>query len=451
MAHIEPKLAGGFRDYLPEEMIPREKLLSTIKGVFERFGFAPLDTSSVEKTEILTGGDPHFRKQVYGVSQLSAEEAEGSENELALRFDLTIPLARVVAANLSTLKKPFKRYEFGKVWRGERPQAGRYREFMQCDADIIGTSSALADAEIIALMYATLKELAVPNFVIRVNNRKILNGLSEYAGFENWKTEPVLRALDKLDKQSWDDVAKELADEKHAHISAKEIEAVKKLVLIKKTKPEDALEAVAKLMKGIAPAEEGIRELETIAAHIKDLGVPDAAWRVDLTIARGLGYYTGTIFETTLTDLPNIGSVFSGGRYDNLVERFGTSSVSAVGASVGIDRLFTALQQLKLVKAEKTPTEVLALNFDESATRDILGLTAELREAGINAEFYAGDEDNMKAQLAYAVAMEVPFVLILGANEIEKNVVVIKDMIARTQIEVKRKDLTATVKKLLGK
>lgn len=451
MAHIEPKLASGFRDYLPEEMISRARILETIRAAFERFGFTPLDSSCVEKTEILTGGDPHFKKQVYGVSQLSAEEAEGEKNELALRFDLTIPLARVVAANLSTLKKPFKRYEFGKVWRGERPQAGRYREFMQCDADIVGTSSPLADAEIIALMYATLKALNVPNFVIRVNNRKILNGIAEYAGFESWKTEPVLRALDKLDKQSWDDVAKELANDKGARLSEKEVEAVKKLISIKKTKPEDALLAVAKLMKGITVAEAGIKELETIAAFVKDLGVPDSAWRIDLTVARGLGYYTGTIFETTLTDLPNIGSVFSGGRYDNLVERFGTSSVSAVGTSVGIDRLFAALQQLKLVKAEKTPTQVLALNFDESATRDILAIITELRESGVNAEYYAGDENNMKAQLAYAVAMEVPYVLILGANEVEKKVVIIKDMVARTQIEVKRKDLTATVSKLLNK
>lgn len=451
MAHIEPKLAGGFRDYLPEEMIPRARMLETIQAVFERYGFAPLDSSCVEKTEILTGGDPHFKKQVYGVSQLSAAPEETNENELSLRFDLTVPLARVVAANLSTIKKPFKRYECGKVWRGERPQAGRYREFMQCDADIIGTTSLLADAEIIALMYAMMKELNVPNFIIRVNNRKILNGLAEYAGFENWKTEPVLRALDKLDKQSWDEVAKELANDRGAHLSEKEITAIQKLITIKKAKQEHTLEAVTKLMKGVASAEEGIRELTAIAEHVKDLGVPESAWTIDLTVARGLGYYTGTIFETTLTDIPNIGSVFSGGRYDNLVERFGTASVAAVGSSIGIDRLFAALTQLKLVSPKKTTTQVLALNFDESATRDILAITKDLREAGVNAEFYAGNESNMKAQLSYAVAMEVPYVLILGANEIEKKVVVIKDMNARSQEEIKRKELVEKIKTILSK
>ena len=243
MQAIEPKLPGGFKDYLPEDMIPRQKMLDTIRNVFERFGFSPLSTSAIEKTDVLTGGDQNFKKQIYGVVSQG-----GDESELSLRFDLTVPLARVVAANVGTLKKPFKRYEMDKVWRGERQQAGRYREFMQCDADIIGSDKLSSDAEIIALMAETMRALGFSKFIIRINNRKILNALAEYGGFEGWKTEPVLRALDKLDKQSWNDVAVELADKKGAYLSAEQIEAVRKFVELKGSTAKSMLEKAEKLM-----------------------------------------------------------------------------------------------------------------------------------------------------------------------------------------------------------
>ncbi len=446
MQAIEPKLPGGFKDYLPEDMIPRQKMLDTIRNVFERFGFSPLSTSAVEKTDVLTGGDQNFKKQIYGIVSQG-----GDENELSLRFDLTVPLARVMAASAGTLKKPFKRYEMGRVWRGERQQAGRYREFMQCDADIVGSDKLSSDAEIIALMTETMRALGFLKFVIRINNRKILNALAEYAGFEAWKTEPVLRALDKLDKQSWNDVAVELADKKGAYLSAEQIEAIRKFVELKGSTAKSMLEKAEKLMGENNGANEGIKELESITDYLKMLEVPDDVWAIDFSVARGLGYYTGTIFETILTELPQIGSVFSGGRYDNLIERFGSAAIPAVGTSVGIDRLFAAMEQLNLVKKERSVTEALFLNFDEAGEKDVIKNSVALRAEGLNAEFYAGGEENLKGQLAYAVAMEIPVVVIIGATESSKGTALIKDMNARTQEEVKQKDLPSRVKEILKK
>ena len=444
MQVIEPKLPGGFKDYLPEDMIPRQKMLDTIRDVFERFGFSPLDTSGIEKTDVLTGGDQNFKKQIYGVISQG-----GDENELSLRFDLTVPLARVMAANASVLKKPFKRYEMGKVWRGERQQAGRYREFTQCDADIVGSEKRSSDAEIIALMAETMKQLGFSKFVIRINNRKILNGLSEYAGFEAWKTEPVLRALDKLDKQKWGDVAAELADKKGAYLSTEQIEAVRKFVELKGSTTNSLFEKAEKLLGENTSALEGIKELKDIVQYLKLLDVPEDVWVIDFSVARGLGYYTGTIFETILTDLPQIGSVFSGGRYDNLIERFGSASIPAVGTSVGVDRLFAAMEQLNLVQKTRTIAQVLFLNFDEVGEKDVIKNCVLLREAGINAEYYLGNEENLKGQLAYAVAMEIPIVIIIGATESGKGVALVKDMNARTQEEVKQKDLVRKVEEIL--
>lgn len=446
MTAIEPKLPGGFRDYLPEDMIPREKMFNAIRQTFEQFGFVPLDTPGIEKTEVLTGGETNTSKQIYGVVS-----SGGDEGELSLRFDLTVPLARVVAANPGTLKKPFKRYQIGKVWRGERQQAGRFREFVQCDADIVGSSRPSADAEIIALMNATMRSLGFSQFIIRINNRKILSGLAEYASFAEEKTEVVLRILDKLGKQSWSEISEELADKKGAELNKKQIEALQQFLKIKNNNSQKTLEDVSVLMKGVSIAQEGIKELSEVVKYLKWLGVPEIAWTIDLSIARGLSYYTGTVYETILTDLPQIGSVFSGGRYDNLISRFGSSSIPAVGTSIGVDRLFAAMEQLNLVEREKTVTEVLFLNFDEAGERDVLKYTSALRDAGIKTEFFVGNEDNLKGQLAYAVAMEIPVVVIIGENEVGKSTAVVKNMKERTQEEIAQKELVNRIKVILNK
>lgn len=443
---IVPELSAGFRDYLPEDMIPRQRMFDTIRAVFERFGFVPLDTPGLEKEEILTGGDESFRMQIFRTN------VQVGWDRLALRFDLTVPLARVVAQYQSEIKRPFKRYQVGKVWRAEKPQAGRYREFVQFDADIVGAASMMADAEIIALMYETMKALGIPNFLIRVNTRKILNGLAAFAGFPEEKTAAVLRTIDKLDKQGWDAVRAELSDASSPEglaLSEDAIAKLKKFLDVRGENREATVRAVRTLMQGVSIAEEGVRDLEEILEAVRAMGVPDDAWTVDFSVARGLGYYTGPVFETVLRDLPSIGSVFSGGRYDDLVERFGAVNVPATGASVGVDRLFTALEELGLVKRQKSVSRVAILNFDAKGTAYIQGIAAELRRAGVPTEIYLGNETTLKGQLAYVLNADIPIVVIAGSDERERNVAQVKDLRARKQVEVPRAELPSRVRALL--
>ncbi len=396
---INKGLPSGTRDYAPGLQIKRQKMLDTIRGVFELYGFAPLETSSLQRREVLTGGDENFEKQIF-------KAGNGEETDTALRFDLTVPLARYVATMGDKIERPFKRYEIGKVWRGEKAQAGRYREFIQCDADIVGSSSLFAEAEIISLVYETMRALGFEKFVIKINNRKIFGTLSVEA----------LRILDKLDKVGWARVEKELAT---IGISKKEI--------LKILDSEDA-------------------EVNEVIKLAKNFGVPDKFLKFDQTVVRGLGYYTGVVFETVLTEEPKLGSVFGGGRYDNLVERFGGAKTSAVGVSAGVDRLFIALEKENLVANGVASAEVLVLNFEKECERMAAQIASDLRRAGISTEIYFGKEETLKGQLAYAVKREFKFVVIVGKDEKEKGVAQIKDMIARTQKEVPVVDIARGIK-----
>lgn len=447
---IEPNLASGFRDYLPSEGVVREKMFATIKGVFERFGFQPLDTPSIEREEVLTGGDPTFNKQLFRIV-----DGEGNAKELALRFDLTVPLARVIAAYPDVLQKPFKRYQIGKVWRGEKPQHGRFREFVQFDADTVGASSVLADAEIIALIHETLTALGLKS-IIRVNNRKILNGLAPYAGFAEAQTPDVLRVLDKLDKISWEGVYHELTLQPQHESEAKSVgltklqaDAIKQFLDVRAQGHASVLDAVEGLMGNAPSALEGIRELREVMECVDAFGVPRTAWTIDLSVARGLGYYTGPVFEAILTDLPSIGSVFSGGRYDGLVSRFGSATIPATGASVGVDRIYAAMEKLKLVEKEESSTKVLVLNFDDAARIRCVAVTTLLRNATIPTDLYMGHEKTMKGQIVYGAKQNVPVVIILGSEELANDSVVVKDMRNRSQEQVAFKNVVAHVKKLL--
>lgn len=450
-AQIKPELASGFRDYLPADMIPRQKMFDIIRGVFERFGFVPLDTPALEKESILTGGDPNFRMQIYRAG------LRGSKDELALHFDLTVPLARVIA-QYPEIKKPFKRYQSAKVWRGERAQAGRYREFVQFDADIVGSKEMTADAEIISIMNETMTALGISNFLVKVNNRKILNGLAEYAGFSPDKLVSVLRIIDKLDKIGWEGVDSELRktsaednDETadFAGLNDSQVRAIKSFIDLKADGKKEILDRVEELMENSPSAREGIKELREIIEHVKALGVSDDKWAIDLSVARGLGYYTGPVFETVLTDLLSIGSVFSGGRYDDLVSRFSSSVVPATGASVGVDRLFAAMSQLKLLSKQEATAKVLVLNFDKTCELVCERLATVLRQANIPTEIYFGNENNLKGQLSYAVSQEVPVVLIVGSSEREKNTVTVKDMKKRIQKEVPQSELIDVVTEII--
>ena len=442
MDSIAPELAGGFRDYLPKEMIPRQRMLEKVKEVFERFGFVPLDTPGLEREEVLTGGDPEFKKQLF-----RARLADGEE-KFALRFDLTVPLARVVAAYPNEIKKPFKRYQFGRVWRGERQQAGRFREFTQLDADIVGSADLLADAEIVALMHETMCAVGFGDgsFLIRVSNRKVLNGLAAYAGFPETLTPQVLRAVDKLGKQSWDAVAAELTA---AQLSLGAVEKLRTFVEVCQ-QPTFVLDDVRGLLASSPVAEEGIRELAELARYLDAFGVPWDAWRIDLSIARGLGYYTGTVFEATLTTLPSIGSVIAGGRYDGLVARFGAQPVPATGTSVGVDRLFVAMRELGMFKDESLTAKVLVLNFAPEAKEACARIAGDLRRAGIATDLYLGSEGNLKGQFAYAVSQGYPVAVIVGKDELARQVAQVKDLKNRAQEEVAAGFVVAAVTKLLG-
>jgi len=439
---INPNLPSGFRDYLPKDMIPRQRMLDIIRTTFERFGFVPLDTPGLEREEVLTGGDPNFRKQIYRA------KLRDSTEELALRFDLTVPLARVIALYQSEIERPFKRYQVGKVWRGERAQAGRFREFIQFDADTVGTANMMADAEIVTLMYETLRALGVPNFLIRVNNRKILNGLAEYVGFPTDKNVDVLRTIDKLDKIAWDGVRTELMAEPMGFTDT-QCEAIKGFIDLRAGNQRETLTAVRALMANSPVAQNGIEELESIVGHVEALGVPADAWTIDLSVARGLGYYTGPVFEAILQDLPEIGSVFSGGRYDDLVSRFSDMNVPATGASVGVDRLFAALEKLELVQSAKTVSQVLFMNFDPACALSCERIATTLRNDGIPTEIYLGKETSFKGQLAYATRQQIPVLIIIGSNEATKGTATVKDMVARKQVEVPQDQVLTTVREVL--
>ncbi len=439
---INPALASGFRDYLPEDMIPRQWMLDTIRNIFERFGFLPLDTSGIEREEVLNGGDPNFKMQIFKTFLRTQDSG------LALRFDLTVPLARVISLYPNEIQKPFKRYQMGKVWRGEKPQAGRFCEFMQFDADIVGSARTSADAEIVSLMYETLTALGITDFMIKVNNRKILNGLAAYVGYPAHKTVEVLRLIDKIDKLGWDNIAGELTDV--IGLNTVQLEKLKRFLDLRTGSNEKTVQAVLDLMTDSPEAIKGANELKEITRFVDALGVPRNTWQIDLSIARGLGYYTGTVFETILLKLPSIGSVFSGGRYDDLVARFGGDSIPATGASVGVDRLFAALETLGLVPREKTTTKAIVLNFDaeaETYCNEVVGL---LRRSGIATVLYLGREATIKGQLAYALKQEIPVIVIIGGLEREAGVAQVKDPKNRTQQTVSLTELPDVVRAIIS-
>jgi len=423
---IKPELLGGFRDHLPELMIPRQDIILGIRRTFESFGFVPLDTPALERSSVLGTDKDEFQMEVY--------RFRAGDQDVTLRFDLTVPLSRVVAANPKLLK-PFKRYQCGPVWRREKPQAGRYREFYQFDADIVGSSSILADTEIIVLMYETFRNLGLDDFVIRFNNRKILNGLPQVAGFDKGRAMDVFRVLDKLEKIGLEKVVEELQrkpeneyDDSALALSDGSVSAIKDFLAL-----SGKIGELKDFFKGVEIAEQGIEECEAIMENLGFLDIPKKNWTFDLSIARGLGYYTGPVFETTLTEIPEIGSVFSGGRFDELVMRYTGEKIPATGASVGLDRLIAALEKLNKIRKQKTITKVLLTLIDDGLAPKILALSQELRQNGVNNEVYLGQGGTLKDQIIYAAKQEIPFLIILGGDEDKADKVKLRDMNKREE------------------
>lgn len=461
---VKPVIPGGFQDFSPQEMIARQGMFDAIRAVYERFGFVPLDTTTVEYDRVLLGEGGETDKQVYRVASTDKQgRAEFESSDLVLRYDLTVSLARYVAANIDRpdFSLPFKRYQIGNVFRGEKPQAGRYRQFMQFDADIVGTDSMLADTEIINVMIEALGALGLERFVIKVNNRKILNGLAELVGIE--ETEEVsredrikymMRTLDKLGKVGWKEVARELGRELDnrfdpaSNLTEDGVVKVRSFLDISGGDYEK-IEVLNQLFEGVDIALQGVSELREILDNLKALGVDSAKYCLDLSIARGLDYYTGPVVETELLDLPEIGSVMSGGRFDGLVSRFSDREVPATGASIGVDRLFTAMKQLELVELVPSTAQALITNLDADQTGYLLSIASNLRAEGVNTEIYFGSQTSIRGQLGYANAKKIPVVLIVGPDEIAKGGVQVKDMTTRSQDFVNRGDIAQEVKSLL--
>lgn len=448
---------AGFRDYRPSEVAARHQMLNTIRASYERFGFDPLDTPAVEFLDTLLGPneaqDDESAKMIFETRRLRGRAVAGSEETeaLGLRFDLTVPLARYVAAQSGQLPRPFKRYQVGPVWRGERPQKGRFCEFLQFDLDVIGSYDLYTDAEVMWGVHDTLLALGVERFKLRINSRKILNGLPALAGFAEEQLVDVIRILDKLDKVGLKNVLRELADEeKGLGLSPDSVTKIKAFMELK-GEPKALLEAIEQLCQGQGVMAEGAQDLKQICAYLNAAGVSPQRWEIDLSIARGLGYYTGAVFETTLLDLPKIGSVCSGGRYDGLISRFSSDSLPAVGASIGVDRLFVALQELKQISVKPTCVQVLVTQMEKDRKAEYISYVARLRDAGFNVALYQGENTSFKAQISLATKREIPVVIICGEQEFNDGQVAIKDMQARQQQVVALDEMCSTVAQIIHK
>lgn len=429
---IKPEVLKGFRDYPPSEEIARQNLVTVFREVFESFGFSPLQTPALEKIETLKGSD-------YGSENLETIFSfTGPEKvDMALRFELTASLARYVAGN-PEMALPFRRYQIGPVWRVDKPGPGRFREFTQFDIDTVGTASMLADAEIMAAICQSFEKLGLPHYRIRYADRKILNGLAKYVGVNDSQPADVFRVIDKLEKQGVEAVRLELgpgridqSGDKIAGLNLPDtqIDTIISFLEFQKTKA-DPLGAAAELLAGIPEAEEGIAELRQIGDFLSRLGVPSNKTQVDLTVVRGLGYYTGPVFETVLDDIPEVGSVFAGGRYDGLVERFLGRKIPAVGASAGIDRLLAALMSRNLITFQSTISEVLVTVMDQDKMPEYIALLNDIRSNGFKAEIFLGETKNLTKQLRYADKVGIPMAVIAGSDEFERGEVTVKNLVA---------------------
>jgi len=442
-ALIQPRTPPGTLELLPREQMVFQHMLDVIRRGFERFGFVPIETPAFEfKDILLTKSGGETEKQVYFVQSTGAIK-EGHEAELALRFDLTVPLARYVAEHEHQLAFPFRRYQIQRVYRGERAQKGRFREFYQCDIDVIGKDKLdpAFDAEIPAIIVRIFEELKIGNFTIHFSNRKILLGLLAGHGVEDAeKQKLVLREIDKFDKIGRDKVRVALIE---LGLGAKPADGLLELIAHKGTKTEMLALLCAQKVEHPVFAQ-GLTELTRMVDALGALDVPEHRTRINLAIARGLDYYTGTVYETLIDDHPEFGSVCSGGRYDDLASLYTKSKLPGVGISIGLTRLFDQLRASNLLPQLPSSVQILITQLDPQLGGEYLKLGAELRAAGFNTENYL-EPAKLEKQLKYADRSGIPFAVLLGSNEVAKGAVIVKDLAAKTQIEVPR---TALVEKL---
>ena len=417
MAKTEPRTLSGFMELLPNEQILFEQMKQTIEDTYKQYGFLPIDTPIIELSEVLlakAGGETE--KQIYRFQK--------GDTDLSLRFDLTVPLAKYVAKNYGNLSFPFRRYQIGKVYRGERTQKGRFREFYQCDIDIIGDGelSILNDAELPSIIYTIFKKLGFKDFTIRMNNRKLLNGVFEEIGQKD-KSSEILRIIDKIEKIGKDAVIEELTN---IGIETENIKKIIQFIEIDGTNQEK-LQKLEELKIQNEQFKKGLEEIKQVIQYVGIFGVPEQNYQLDLTIARGLDYYTGTVYETFLNDYRELGSVCSGGRYENLADYYTDKKLPGVGISIGLTRLFYKLNELNLIKAnQKSISQILIIPMVENLEKPIT-LATELRNLGIKTEIYLSDK-KLKAKMKYADKLQIPYVIVIGEDEIQNQKVNIKNM-----------------------
>lgn len=450
MALTPARTMPGVLELLPLDQIAFQRMLDTIRRNYERFGFLPIETPVIEHSDVLltkTGGETE--RQVYFVQSTGALGAaeKGGVPELALRFDLTVPLARYVAEHEHDLSFPFRRYQMQRVYRGERAQRGRFREFYQCDIDVIGKDSLSVryDAEIPAVIYSVFKELNIGAFTIQLNNRKLMRGYFENLGIADPEQQMlVLREVDKLDKRGADYVRDTLTGDAFG-LSADVAQKILAFVQVRSTSVDDAFAKLDALGTGSETFEQGRAELKEVLGLIRDFGVPDSHFALNLSIARGLDYYTGTVYETTLNDHPGIGSICSGGRYENLAGQYTKSHLPGVGISIGLTRLYWQLRDAGLISTARSTVDVLVTQMDAAQMPAYLAVASELRNAGIATEVVL-EGGKLGKQFKYADRAGIRFVVVLGEDEIAKGVVTVKDLRREDQFEVARADLVKTLR-----
>ena len=440
MERIKPRTLSGFMELLPPRQAQMRAVMQVLRQTYALYGFTPIDTPVIEAAEVLLAkGGGETEKQIYRFTK--------GDSDLALRFDLTVPLAKYVAMNYGQLTFPFRRYQIGKVYRGERAQRGRFREFYQADIDVIGdgTLDVANEAEIPSIICQVFLKLGLERFCIRMNNRKVLNGLFEYLGVGD-KAGAVMTTIDKLEKIGPEKVAAILTGE---DIGLAPEKAAELLNIIGSEDPMGTLDALA---GKCAALDEGVAELKAVTALLPGLGVPDDKWRVDLTIARGLDYYTGTVYETVLLDHPEVGSVCSGGRYDNLAEYYTDKKLPGVGISIGVTRLFYILQEQGLLNEQinTAPCDALVIPMGDSEMAYAMSCATALRNAGVRTQVYT-EKKKVKAKFSYADKLAIPYAVVVGGDEAASGAVGLKDLIAGGQVTVPVEEAAAIIKKSLDK
>lgn len=435
MAQVTPRTPSGFGEYLPGEQIEFNRLMDIIRATYEKYGYSPIDTPDIELSEVLLAkGGGETERQIYRFTR--------GHNDLSLRFDLTVPLARYAAEHQGELVFPFRRYHIGKVHRAERAQAGRFREFYQCDIDVIGSDSVVIDAEFPAVINEIFDQFNFGEFTIRINNRMVLNGFFEGIGLKDVSSS-VLRTIDKMEKITREDLIKELTS---IGLGKKQVESVLAFTAIQGTNDE-ILDQLSELSIDSGVFREGVDKLSVLVASLRTMGVPERRFKIDLKIARGLDYYTGTVYETILNDMPEVGSVCSGGRYDDLASHYTDTKLTGVGISIGLSRLFYKLREAGIITPHKqSPADTVIMPLSDLETPIALELAAALRLAGTPTILYT-EPVTMKKRMRYADRMGISQVVIVGEEEVRSGLFTIKHMVAGTSQKLTKEALIAQLSK----